>query len=70
MGTLFVIRWYYNIMKVQSFHILSLEDTKNIAFKSGTSLSVWALKGIGLSAQKITIKTPSALNMSRNPESQ
>ena len=53
-----------------SGHILSLEDTKNIAFKSGTSLSVWALKGIGLSAQKITIKTPSALNMSRNPESQ
>ena len=53
-----------------SGHAMSLEDAKNIALKSGTSLSIWAVEGIGLSAQKITIKTPGTLNMSRNPESQ
>lgn len=51
-----------------SGHAMSLEDAKSISLKSGTSVRILAVEGIGMEAKTVKIKTPDALNIVRDPD--
>ncbi|MDE6904753.1 MAG: hypothetical protein K2P76_07440 [Lachnospiraceae bacterium] len=49
-------------------HNMSLEDGKRISFRSGSTVNICAVKDIRLSAKKVTIYSPEAVNILRDPE--
>jgi len=49
-------------------HAMSLEDGKSISFRSGTTVNICAVENIGFFAKKITVNSPKALNILRDPE--
>ena len=49
-------------------HAMSLEDGKSISFRSGTTVNICAVENIGFFAKKITVNSPQALNILRDPE--
>ena len=47
---------------------ITLDDEKSVSLKSGSSLNISAVEGIGLYAKKVIIRAPGALNILRDPE--
>lgn len=51
-----------------SGNAMALEDDKSISFRSGTTVSIFAVEDIELFAKKVTIRSPEAVNILRDPE--